>query len=265
MPLIEKNVLLQIADRAAKQYEYLADAFALLTQQGGGYYAEIVTATDDPDVEIPLLGNYRLVDEGLNVDFCVPRGTQLSSIIGSMDVHFNTREPTGEPLQKGGWDGYLYDNDCRVSWYFNKLYKDVRNRWMMAVNVFSEGNDELADLEIIAGPSVQFTDGINYGDGKRTNPANGTYYAASQLKLVVTTMGVSPVDFRLHLKDKNNNPTTFDITVPAGQPPGTIINIGTDVNRYLDVFNATFIPFGSFGTLGDHFTIRNLKERQISL
>ena len=54
---------------------------------------------------------------------------------------------------------------------------------MHAVNVFSEGDDEFAELEVITGPAVQFTDGINYGDGDQLNPANGTFFAATQLKV----------------------------------------------------------------------------------
>src|SRR5512136_1930020 len=109
MPLIDSTSLLRIADRAAMQYKFLDDAFNQLTLPGGDYYADIVTETDDDDVEIPLQRDYHYVDTALNVNFTVKNGTPLASILGAMVVHFNIRDYAGNPLQVGGWDGYLYD------------------------------------------------------------------------------------------------------------------------------------------------------------
>jgi len=145
------------------------------------------------------------------------------------------------------------------------MYFAVCGRYMLAVNVFSEGDDDFGDVEIIAGPSVQFTDGVNYGNGSVTNPADGNYYAATQLKIVVVNMGGNDVDLKLYVKDIDNLPTTITVNVPASQPPGTEIAVGTTSDRYLDLTNVSFIPFGSYGTLGDSFSVRNIKERNISL
>jgi len=41
--------------------------------------------------------------------------------------------------------------------------------------------------------------------------------------------------------------------------------VGTVNDRFLDVMNVSYIPFGTYGTIGDQFSIQNLKERQISL
>ncbi|MHC4213149.1 MAG: hypothetical protein ACYSWP_07250, partial [Planctomycetota bacterium] len=59
--------------------------------------------------------------------------------------------------------------------------------------------------------------------------------------------------------------TTIDVSIPGGSAPGTEIPVGTSSNRYLDMIGVAFVPFGSFGTLGDSVTIHNLKERQIAL
>ena len=136
---------------------------------------------------------------------------------------------------------------------------------MLANDVFSEGDDQFADVEVIAGPAIQFTDGINYGDGAATNPANDVFFAPTQLKVEVVTMGATDLDLRLSVKDVNDNPTTIDVTVPGSSAGGTIIDIGGTSDRFLDVFAAAFVPAGAEGTLGDNVTIRNLKERQIAL
>jgi hypothetical protein len=268
MPLIDTTTLLKVADRAATQYQYINDAFDQLSQEGGAYYFDLVSLTDDPDVELPCDTNYEMVDQTLvseGAPFAAAHGTRLAAIIGSMEAHFNRRDNAGNVLQAGGWDGYLYSHNQRVSWWFASLYLAVKSYMMLAVDVFSESNDVFATLEMNAGPTLQFTDGINYGNGSQLNPANGTYFAATQLKIVVVSFGANNLDIRLSVKDINNLPTTIDVTVPAGSTPGTVIPVGTASNRYLDVIGASLIPFSSYGTLGDEVTVNNLKERQISL
>lgn len=266
MSLIDTTTLLEVADRAAKQYWFIDQAFLQLVLPGGyGYYADIVTQTNNQELELATQASYHFVDTNLSTDSAVRSGTPLASVIGAMNVHFNTRDYAGNPLQVGGWDGYLYDHDCRVSWYFNRLFLATQGLVMLAVNVFSETDDVFGTVAIAAGPVIAFADGVNYGTGAITNPANGSNFAATQLKIVVVGMGGTNADLRLAVKDVNNNPTTIDVTVPAGSVPGTEILVGTTSNRFLDVMTVTFVPAGSTGTVGDSFTINNQKERQISL
>jgi hypothetical protein len=265
MPLIDTTSLLRVADRAAMQYKYLYDAFAQLVLPGGDYYSDIVTATNDNDVEIPTQRDYYYVDTALNVNYNVANGTPLASIIGAMNVHFNIRDYAGNPLQAGGWDGYLIDHNSRVSYYFDLLFIATQGPFMLAVNVFSENDDVFGCVNIIAGPAINYVDGVNYGNGAVTNPANGTYYAATQLKVIVTNMGGVDADLRLAVKDVNDSPTIIDVTIPGGSVGGTVVPVGTTVDRFLDVMDVTFVPAGNTGDLNDQFTIHNLKERQISL
>jgi hypothetical protein len=265
MPLVDTTTLLAVADRAAYQYEQIDLTFTAIQAQGNGYYFEIVTQTEDPDVEIPTEQDYHAVDEDLEPSRAAKTGSLLCSIIGGMEAHFNVRDSSGAPLQVGGWDGYLYSEDVRVSQYFGELFFACKGKYMLAVNVFSEGDDQFAQAVVAGGPSITFTDGINYGNGDPLNPANGTYFAATQLKVKVTSMGGTAVDLRLSVKDVNDNPTTIDVSIPASQPPGTEIDVGGTSDRFLDVTGIGFVPAGSTGTLGDTFTIRNKKERQIAL
>lgn len=263
MALIDQSVLIGIADRAAYQYKLLEDAFTSLNETGGGKYFDRVTVTDDADVEIPLEATYEIVDENMTVVKAVKQ-TVLGNVVTAMNNHFNVQSG-GAPLQVGGWDGYCQDKNIRMSDYFNKLYYAAQFDWMRAIDVFSEGDDVFATLDVAAGPTLNFTDGVTYGDGDATNPADGNYFAATQLKVVVVTMGATDLDLRLSVKDINDNPTTIDVTVPAGSVPGTEVNIGLVTDRFLDVFNAAFVPAGDTGTVGDEVTIQNIKERIIAL
>jgi len=235
MALIAQSVLIGIADRAAMQYKYLEDAFTSLNETGGGLYFDRVTVTDDPDVEIPLEAIYEIVDENMLVAQAVKQ-TVLGNVVTAMNKHFNI-ESGGVPLQVGGWDGYCQAKDIRMSDYFNKLHHAAQFDWMRAIDVFSEGEDVFATLEVVAGPTLSFADGVNYGNGDATNPASGSYFAATQLKVVVVTMGATDLDLRLSVKDVSDNPTTIDVTVPAGSAPGTEVNIGLITDRFLDVFS----------------------------
>jgi len=264
MSLIDVTTLLRVADRAAYQYGQMKDMSSAIQAQGTAYYWETITATDDPDVEIPTLKPYEAVDNDLSPTQIVC-GTLLGNIISGMEGHFSRKDSNGDPLQLGGWDGYLQAKDERVSQYFAELYRATKVSYMFAVHVFSEGDDKFADVSVAAGPTIVFTDGINYGNGSGTNPANGSYFAATQLRIVVGTMGAADLDLRLAVKDVNDNPTTIDVTVPAGSAPGDSISVGTSSDRFLDVTGASFVPAGSTGTVGDVVEVRNLKERQIVL
>lgn len=262
MPLVDTTTLLRVADRAAYQYGQLKATCAAIQQQGTAYYTETITATDDPDVEIPCLQPYEEVDEDLKIEEAI-KGTYLGLIVSGMIAHFNRRDANGDLLQVGGWDGYLTTKSERVSQYFGELFSTTGRGNMLAVNVFSEGDDTFADVSVIAGPNVVFVDGVNYGNGSALNPANGTYFAATQLRVVVVTKGATDLDLRLYVKDVNDNPATIDVTVPGGSAPGAVIQVGSASDRFLDVTGAGFN--GSAGNTGDAVKIKNLKERQIAL
>ena len=265
MPLIDTTSLLKVADRAAYQFGQLQDACNVVKQEGTDYYFNIVSATEDSDVEIPCDSVYYDVDQDFDIDFLAKYGTRLPGVIGGMDAHFNRLSSSGVPLQAGGWDGYLTSKNQRVSYFFSQLFFAVKGFYMLANNVFSESADLFGSFQVGAGPVLNYTDGVNYGTGSGSNPANGTFYAATQLKVVVTSMGPTNLEVRLSVKDISNNPTTIDVTIPGGSAPGTEIPVGTSADRFLDVTAAVFKPAGSTGTVGDDMNVMNLKERQIVL
>lgn len=268
MALIDTTTLLGIADRAAQQYDILQDAFEDANQEGGGWYFDRASSSamaPDPQVEIPLGRPYEDVDSDLEINYAIRNGTRLASVINAMLVHFNERDGSGNAIQPGGWDGYATTHNVRYSEWFNKLYFIIKNQYLLANNVFSEGEDVFGTVEIVAGPGIDFTDGVNYGTGAAANLATGGNYAPTQLKMVLQSIGAAELDLRLRVKDKNNLPTTIDVTIPAGSSPGDEIPVGTASNRFLDVMSVEFIPFSDYGTLGDTITIQNIKERHVAL
>ena len=172
MPLVDTTTLLRVADRAAYQYEQILDTFDAIDEQGLGYYWETVSATDDVDVEVPTERPYEEVDDDLDPAQVARTGTKMGNIIYGMEAHFNRRDVSGDPLQAGGWDGYLKDEDERVSQYFGELYYAIKGAYMLAINVFSEGDDQFAQAVLVGSPptSITFTDGVNYGNGSDLNP-----------------------------------------------------------------------------------------------
>jgi hypothetical protein len=261
MALIEKSVLLGIADRSATQYGKVKVAFDTMNITGGGFYWQRVTNTDDPDVEIPLLSTYYNTDTTLTLSGTVRNGMpQLLAIATQMDQHFSRVDFSGS------WDGYLTAEDERVSDYFNQVYYIAKGSYMLANNVFSETDDVFGNVEIVGGPAVQFTDGTDYGDGSSTNKADGSNFAPTQLKVVCDgAIGGSNLDLRLSVKDPDDVSTTIDVTIPSGSPDGTEIDVGTSSDRFLDVTGVAYVPAGSQGTVGDKVDIQNKKERQIAM
>jgi hypothetical protein len=264
VPLVAESVLLGVADRLAKQYSVLKAAFGAMNLDGGGLYWERVSATGDVDVEVPCMTPYEVVDNETTVELGARAGTRFSLIIGGMESHFNRRDAENAPLQLGGWDGYLQAKNKRVSQYFAELYANLGRGYMRAVNVFSEGDDVLATIEI-DGDGVAFTDGMDYGDGKAANWADGEHFAASRLRVTVDAMGDADLDMNVVVKTIANLPKTISVHIPANTPAETDIDLGDETDRLLDVTAVSYTTGGGTGTVGDAVRIRNIKEREIAL
>lgn len=262
MALVSKDVVRKVVDRAAFQYKTIVDAFHDAFEVGSGSYYEIITETNDPDVELSCGGGYRMVDLSSDIKRLVCSGTNLCGVIKPMNEHFNIVSDDGERLQLGGWDGYLSAKDLRVSQYFAELYFNCTGKYLLSKNVFSEGIDEFGSF-VINDDGVSFVDGVSYGSGDDFNPANGKNFAPTQLKIVVDSIGVSGVDVRLSVKDSNNNLKMVDVQIPSSAGVGEEFIVGED--RYLDVTFVSLVSGGLSGGVGDSFRILNLKERIILL
>lgn len=254
MAIIDVTTLLGVADRAATQYGMFIEPFSDINDQGSGFYWELITATDDPDVESYLMPSYYIVDKDFDVNYAFKYGLPaLQLIVTSMDGYFNAN---GFP---GLWDSYLKDNDVRVSDYFNKVIYASKSSYLLANNVFSEdqnnfGNWEYGDI---------FTDGIDYGDGSWNNRADGNYFAATQLKVIIDTgsTACNSLVLKISVKDKDNNPTSIDTGLITGNE-GDEFDVGVLTDRFLDVTNIVVV---SGDLVGNKVRIENKKERQVVL
>jgi len=260
MGLIDPVTLIEVIDRAAWQYEQLLNVSLIINPDptNTGYY-QMITITDDPDQEIPMLQGLLTVDSDFAVEGMV-RGTKLPNVVGIMQNHFI------RVTEAGGMDGYLFTNNLRASDFYSQINKISLGQYLLAVNVFSETDDTFGSVEITTGPLIAFTDGINYGNGSQFQEADGTAFAATQLKIVTTSIiGASDIELTISVKDINDNPMTIDITIPSGSVLGTELLVGTTSDRFLDVMGVSYQGAATqFGTVGDTFRIANAKERQIT-
>jgi len=264
MPLVTISTLLSVADRCAYQYGKVAAAFDNISPTGSGswgtgatYYWEKVTSTDDPDVEIPTLSPYYTVDTtGMNLAQTVRSGmSSLGTIVTAMDAHFARMNYTGS------WDGMLTTNNERVSDHFNQVYYLFKGSYMLANNVFPESAKTFGEWDY----GDIFTVGTSFGNGAVTNKANGTYFAATQLKIVVGPTSTSITDLTMVITGMQlGNPSPVTITaanISAGSP-GDEFDVGTTSDRFLSVTNLQADPVHA-GSSGNVVLIKNIKERQV--
>jgi len=258
MPLISVPDFLAICDKEASQYKHLSELVAIYTSLGGPTYFSIITATDDPDIELPMIQQAAYSDT-IQPMYNIVRGgfSNQLAIISSFDAHF------GVVHFLGGVDNYCKVNDIRESDYFNQIFCITKGNWMYAENVFCEDDSLFGTINILAGPVIQFIDGVNYGYPTPYRRATGGNFAATQLRIVVATFGGAQCDLNITGIDKNANLQTTMVTIPPTAIPGDVIPIGTIASRYLDVGSVAFAS-GNTGTVGDSFAIRNIKERVIS-
>lgn len=256
MAIINSSVLLGIADRCAYQYGLFLAPLTAANITGTGFYWQRITATEDPDVEIPLLSPYYNIDyNGITQTTLYRNGLNaLQSIVTNMDTHFTRVGWTTS------WDGYLQDQDERVSDYFNQVYKLAKGSFMLANNVFSEDENEFCTWTNSGG----FVDGTNYGDGSWSNKADGTKFAPTQLKVVADTgsTAISSFNFTLEGKDEDNNVKSLVVGPIALANPGDELDLGTATDLWLDVTGMSSI---SGGASGNAIKIVNKKERQIAM
>jgi len=261
MALINKTIALQITDRAARQYGKFIVGFTGISATSADYpsYFNAVTVTNDPDVEIPLESTFFNADATVNATTAFKSSMQqIYQVVTIMGSHF-TRVG-----QSGGWDGYLTGQDVRVSDYFNQVNYAAVSQYLLANNVFSEGDDLFGTVTSNETASPVFVDGVSYGNGAVTNRATNGMYAASQLKVKV--VGDCTSDFELEIIGKNKLNVTASVTVlvTGGTLDGTFVDVGTTSDRFLDVVSVSAIDL-NYGTSGDVLEIYNKKERVINL
>ena len=258
--LMEKSVFTGIADRIAKQYSYIKVCFEALSATGMGEdYYERVTLTNDPDVELSMLQSAYNTDVDFRTQTPQRVTRNLSSFVNLITSFENHLQREGTILTRS-WDAYCQNQDVRVSDYTNQVHFSRKNSYMNARNVFCEDEVTFASVIMSDATTINFSDGVNFGDGSVTAKADGNNFAGTQLKaIVVGSNEISSLVVNITGLDEFGQVKTLENITISGIP-GTEVIIGSEEDRWVDVTNITRV---SGGNVGDEFEIHNIKERII--
>jgi hypothetical protein len=261
MALMTKTVFKGIADRMAKQYSFIKVCFDALSSTGNGTnYYDMVTNTNDPDVELAMLqASYNAdVEFETNTPQKIAKGlSSYTNLISSFESHLQ-REGS---LSLRTWDAYCEAQDVRVSDYTNQIHYSRNNTYMNARNVFSEDDTTFASAEMTGATALTFTDGDDFGDGAAATKADGNNFAGTQLKAVVTGSNTIASSLVVDIAGLDENGATKTLTnVSIAGSPGTEVVIGATTDLWVDVTGITRV---SGGALNDEFELHNIKERTV--
>lgn len=258
MALISPTAFINVVDRMGGQYKIINNAVAALNALGPASYFNMITGTDDADVEVPIISTADMADRNINTTGFITQGfASIFRLIPAIESHF-TRVAFA-----GGFDQYCQTNNIRVSDLFHNLYLLTKGNAMLAKNVFATGAYVFSTLTINAGPVIGFVAGANFGNGAvPARQALNNNFAATQLAIRVVSMGAAQCNLTIFGTDPLNNLQNNNVVIPASSAPGTLIPIGTSVNRYLAVGSVAFTDVNQ-GTVGDQYVIVNIPERVI--
>lgn len=259
MPIMDTTVFTNLVDRIGGQYKTINNAVIAMNALGPASYFNMVTGTDDPDVEVPMVGICDYADKNVNTTGLIS-GVGFSPIV-RMVLAIQTQFLRVQFA--GGIDQYCITYNIRVSDYFHNIYLLANGNAMLAKNVFATGTYTFGTVTLGSGPSIGYVAGANFGNGAvPARQAINNNYAATQLKIRVVNMGSTQCNLTISGTDPVNNLTSANVVIPANSAPGTEIPIGTTSNRFLAAGNVTFTD-SNHGTAGDQYLIINIPERII--
>ena len=249
--IIDKDTFQIRSDRLAKQSDLVSSAIDLAFIAGdNGKHFDIVTESDDYDVEKDYITPCHDFDEGFTFDAVVGGASLFSKQINTDVTHVVRMGETN-------MDSYLSGLDFNVSPEYEKLYHSVRGSHLDAIDVFG-APVSLGAYEIEALDVGVFTDGDAIGTG--TGKCSDTNHAQAIFRATVdgVTIGVSDLVLTLTMKGESGNQFTEEITVPAGSLSGAYVDT---IESGIDLVNAVH----SSGTEGDKVKIVSKLERVIVL
>lgn len=286
MALISVSKVMTIADKIAKRYYFMLMSAISGSPVGSGKFYTLCheASPGDAVIELPTLNlanssdtAWTPTDESVTTvaGAFVSAASSSFGVIGGLSNHFSQAGLTGS------WNQFLNiaanatnptnpstNTGVRVSDYYRRVYSRIGGgSALLARNVFYD--NPLAFVfgtaEVLAGPTLQFWQGGNFGDGSAANLADGLHFAATQLQVtpVGGPIGGTNLDIVLQVKKEDGTTTTISITLPAAAPAGTPIDVGAVTDRFVAVTGATF--GASTGTTSDRFEVQNKLERVVVL
>lgn len=254
--LIAKSVFEDYADRIAKQFSTINDGVLALNAAGGTSYYDIITATDVPDVEIPMISaayNGDLSTQVATVDLIKSGYTNFTNLITALESHF-VRDAS---LTTKTWDGYCTNQSTQVSHFTNLVHYASKSAYMKAVNVWCE-DIKLMGTVSYDGVDLTFTPGLSlHSSFSATASADGTKFAGVILDLEITSATASGLVVQI---------TGVDHAGTAGATESVTVtgNLGDKVQTTKKYISITDVEYTSGGANGDSFKINNTKPRTIS-
>jgi len=297
MSLMNPQDLLKITDRVGKRYYFTLLAAVSgkadsLSARGENFFEFCHVCPDgDPEIEISTLSQARASDQAWNTDTdefvlatSLMGGASASySVLNALTTHLQTAtDGSGNLSLTGGWNQYLSEADptgtiyssiptdvtngtgVRVSEYFRRVFSSVQ---LQSRNVFYDAPDPFAfaTLTGTGSASVTFAELGDFGAGTVATIANGSNFAATQMKLLVSsatwTTGCT-IEFEM-VTEPNGDTTTIQVVVGAGLTLGDTINIGTDTDRFTKINSATVVAGST--TAAETLSVINKFERVIEL
>ena len=259
MAIIGTGIFTEFIDKVAAQYSIMKTAIEDFNAVGPSSYFDIFTASNDPDVEIPIEQYADLADTTITLTGVLKVSMPaIFRVINSINAHF------ARVAFAGGYDQYMINNNIRASDYFNQMYVLATGSYLLAKNVFCQDDVVMGTVNLTAGPTVGYVAGVSFGNGSIPNRyAKDGNFAASQVKIVVMAFGGVQCDLTLTGTDKDNNVITVPVVIPLTANIGDEINVGISTDRFLAVGGVAFTSGSNHGTSGDQFEIHNIKERTI--
>jgi hypothetical protein len=211
------------------------------------------------------LDNYSMINalstgwNGLDTLFNTP-GTilQIPAALGiNADATHVTREGSASI------DDYLTAQAIQVHESYADGVYYARTETLTAANVFKRAKQEIAHYNGTASGVGSFSHvgSLGTGTGNYTKDNN---YCAVQLEVLVMS-GIGSNDLQLKLYGTQQGPahSFINVTIPAGSPVGTIVDIGTSTDKFVDTPVAYCQAAG--GDNGDGIIIQSKLLREISL
>jgi hypothetical protein len=255
VPIIDKVIFESLVDRMAGDMMRIDHNAATMAPSGGSYY-QLISVSNDPDTELPLLRRCRDADLAIG-DSTSMRSVLVehSGLVGMMNGIVAHARTVLVPAS-GNADGLCGSLGTTVPEAFNELHYVTRGGNMYARNVHK--NDEIT-FGTLDGTDWSFTDGGALRTESYSARASGNQFAAATIRafiesgeasdLVVDIIGINDAGEEVSARQTVNGLALESMPVASGM---RWIDL-TDVERVSGSLSGGLVSFMS------------VVDRQISL
>jgi len=238
MPILSNTLMENLSDRLAKQVQLILAGIRDARVIGGGEHFDRVTTADDYDVENDFIDDTHSWDKYVSGQYIFPDITELADYVNVFNTHATNQ---GAP----DLNRFLQTSGIDVADYFADVYYWIRGNRLSAYNVFyTTSLDPMGTLDVISSGIGTFTDGYSLstnGTGNYTGRDDLTALntAAVNLECYASGVGIGANGLGVNITCKKDDNTTEvkTVTFAANDPVWTSKDIGTSVNKYIDITN----------------------------